>query len=459
MQSLFLEGQGAPVQSNVIQNKVKGKTMRLFLAIYDPASQTDYWVHRHDVIPKKILDSFYYGIVRYKPDNIEKFGWEDIYAGLATIDKTWCCWYRFMAAGRDTFGRPGRFIIVTAFFYRDGPLTHQTEKILESPIFRNLAQIAPQTYPIPRPESLEFELDSPCIELSQNIYNNPTLSNSTPDISNASPSTLSNTNPVCFYGENSFIQATTLIADSFQTRDLFVVMERYQNQMQAQIHFSTPADTKKTESKLTQDKPLDVIRQEKPLGATIRQEKPLDEIHPTQSYFSTDQKQIKKVSYIFSMIGKPVNKYIFFLLILLVALYWMYNYNISQNISDPPQPNIQNHSTQQYGQRQEMANNPKKNNQDDSTWQISLPFILPQDDPPKLEGHQENLPLQSNFSLAPEQFRECPKCKKKSWIIKKTGNSITLEKIRMVYYSQDNTIEIRCSCGNTVAKIILLNKE
>ena len=93
--------------------------MRFLLAAFDPADPSPskkYWAWHHSSIPADVLDHAYYGVLAKQiPVNIEALDRGDVCAGATTVEGGWLCWYRFYHGGRDTRGRPGRYVILCLF--------------------------------------------------------------------------------------------------------------------------------------------------------------------------------------------------------------------------------------------------------------------------------------------------------------------------------------------------------
>jgi len=96
--------------------------IRLMLALYDSAYSSDdgnYWRQRHDDLPSTLLDRAYYQHLAGAVGHRAADGVANEFGGFFSVDDQWCCWYQFVAAGRDLRGRPGRYLIACAFAERN----------------------------------------------------------------------------------------------------------------------------------------------------------------------------------------------------------------------------------------------------------------------------------------------------------------------------------------------------
>lgn len=105
----------------------------LLLALYDPSTPAvdgGYWVRRHPDIPKRLLDRLYYEIVRHQiPDDPSTIGADDLTAGVALFSRDEILLYRIFAGGRDSHGRPGRFLVVAAWPEKPGIPKHLVDAL------------------------------------------------------------------------------------------------------------------------------------------------------------------------------------------------------------------------------------------------------------------------------------------------------------------------------------------
>ena len=121
-------------------------------ALYDSARRASQsaWVWRHSDLSDRVLDTFYYGVVA------PRFGLEpELQATFATVDDEWCCWYRLFDGGRDSLGRPGRFLVAAALMLRSNVTEVDTTGVLELPFFQEVALAARKPSPTTSPSETE----------------------------------------------------------------------------------------------------------------------------------------------------------------------------------------------------------------------------------------------------------------------------------------------------------------
>lgn len=135
--------------------------MRCYLAVFDQAHRAadgSYWTWRHSDVPLRTLDAFYYECaVKHWPESADPIPGDGLRGGCASVDDEWVCWYRFVAGGRDKFGRPGRHVLLAAFVERGNHDGRDWSGLLDSQEFRQLAQQARAACPVPAPDDLEMQ--------------------------------------------------------------------------------------------------------------------------------------------------------------------------------------------------------------------------------------------------------------------------------------------------------------
>ncbi|MGE4102056.1 MAG: hypothetical protein AB7E74_08820 [Pirellulales bacterium] len=132
------------------------------LALYDSASRSSdgSWMCRHPELDYRVLDAFYYGVVspRLELKTAAKT------MTFATVNDEWCCWYRKYNAGRDTFDRPGRFLIAAVFLRRAEIVGVDSTAVSSLEFFRDVALAADQATPMPAPANLAATVDAEVVE-------------------------------------------------------------------------------------------------------------------------------------------------------------------------------------------------------------------------------------------------------------------------------------------------------
>ena len=133
--------------------------MQLHLALYDPSyisHERTYWTWHSSSIPDSLLDECYYSyLIKQKPEKPEIIRSSDIYGGLLYM-RDWVIAFRFYNGGRDTHGRPGRYVILTGWIKREEISAFIPVDIFSSNIFEALALSLP--CPVPAPVSLDVEI-------------------------------------------------------------------------------------------------------------------------------------------------------------------------------------------------------------------------------------------------------------------------------------------------------------
>jgi hypothetical protein len=136
--------------------------MNAYLALYDPSHvnpEGTYWTWRHKAVPLAVLDGFYYEFAaKRRPDSPNSLAPSDLNGGLIRVSKDWTAVYRFLNGGRDTRGRPERFVLLSAWLASADAVKIDLLSLLDSQIFRNIARIAVNTCPVSAPKTLLLEL-------------------------------------------------------------------------------------------------------------------------------------------------------------------------------------------------------------------------------------------------------------------------------------------------------------
>ena len=134
--------------------------MKIHLALYDPSyigSERNYWTWRSSSIPERILGAIYYDcLIKQKPERPENITGSDLFGG-AVLLQDWVVVYRFYNGGRDTHGRPGRYVILTGWIKRDEVENSAPSNVFSSELFEKLASV-PAPCPTPAPDSLDVDI-------------------------------------------------------------------------------------------------------------------------------------------------------------------------------------------------------------------------------------------------------------------------------------------------------------
>ncbi|WP_425619502.1 hypothetical protein NA78x_002904 [Anatilimnocola sp. NA78] len=93
--------------------------MKIYLALYDPAFQAadgTYWTWHHPVLSLELLAQTYYeGLAADLPPDPSALTESVVWGGMVDVNREWRCYYRFLDGGRDTRGRPGRYVVLCGF--------------------------------------------------------------------------------------------------------------------------------------------------------------------------------------------------------------------------------------------------------------------------------------------------------------------------------------------------------
>ncbi len=120
--------------------------MKLHMAAFDPDGRLanhKYWRCSAGHIPESVLNDAYYSYLReavITHDNSPNR--KSSLCGMALMSNGWGLFYRIVNAGRDTHGRPGRFIIVCAFAKRGDIFGQDPDGVWNAPQLTDLAAAA-----------------------------------------------------------------------------------------------------------------------------------------------------------------------------------------------------------------------------------------------------------------------------------------------------------------------------
>ncbi|MDR2441289.1 MAG: hypothetical protein LBE12_18155 [Planctomycetaceae bacterium] len=129
--------------------------MQLYYALYDPATPQDgtYWTWFAGILQKETLHNFYNDIaVKQLPPEPNKLEPSDIWGGIVRY-RNWTVLYRYYNGGYDSKGRPGRYVILTAWIPTDETAQIDLAPIFDNNTFKGIAENS-QKLPVPEPLSL-----------------------------------------------------------------------------------------------------------------------------------------------------------------------------------------------------------------------------------------------------------------------------------------------------------------
>ena len=139
--------------------------LRLHLALYDPSqpsAEGSFWSWRSPSLDRRHLDRLYYDIAAAnRPEDPSQLSDSSIVGGFALLAADQMFAYRFGNGGRDTHGRPGRFVMVVAGLRLDQSNGSDLAAIMTCQAIAEVLTKAPYSCPIPAPAELEVDVIAP----------------------------------------------------------------------------------------------------------------------------------------------------------------------------------------------------------------------------------------------------------------------------------------------------------
>lgn len=128
--------------------------MRICYAIYDSAFTTDeghFWTWFDCSLSLGVLRSFFDVASKHRPDKMSELTADDFWGGVVRLEKEWTVVYKVFNGGYDSNGRPGRYVLLTAW-----TPTKETEgidmlSVFKCPVFKTVAATVDQL-PVPKPK-------------------------------------------------------------------------------------------------------------------------------------------------------------------------------------------------------------------------------------------------------------------------------------------------------------------
>ena len=139
--------------------------MKVLLAVHDAsyhAPNGSYWTWHHPELMIDELNRFYYRVAAQShPNNSESLAHLQPGFQFAVIDESRSCYYRFVEAGYDTKGRPGRFVLLCGFVRSSTghPSTQVMSRLYESHTIQEIVRSCSLT-PVPVPAEQAIDLNS-----------------------------------------------------------------------------------------------------------------------------------------------------------------------------------------------------------------------------------------------------------------------------------------------------------
>lgn len=137
--------------------------MHIFWALFDQdylSPARSYWTWHHDELDVAMLDNFYYAIAhQHHPSRADRHGTELAQSDIADVNPDWKCWYQYLDGGRDSQGRPGRFVLLCGFIKREEfrQIAGSLAGLNRLPAIQGIRETAIQR-PVPPPEDLSINI-------------------------------------------------------------------------------------------------------------------------------------------------------------------------------------------------------------------------------------------------------------------------------------------------------------
>lgn len=142
------------------------------LAAYDSGHASlvgDYWVWKHPALSTRQLNAWHEHLISSHRSDVEKIGSEDCCGGALALDPDWCCFYRFYNAGRDGYGRPGRYILLCAVLERATAVGIDLSRFVETGYFADIARRQPISKELSAPAGYELTVDESVVRIGREI--------------------------------------------------------------------------------------------------------------------------------------------------------------------------------------------------------------------------------------------------------------------------------------------------
>ncbi len=137
--------------------------MKIHIALYDPSHLTrerTYWTWRSPKLDIKLLNQLYYEVAAStRPEDPNQLSPKTMLGGFASIGGDFVFVYRFADGGYDSFGRPGRFVMIVAGLSLNPAGSSDLGQIVSGPTFAKLVADAKLSCPVSQPPDLSIDLD------------------------------------------------------------------------------------------------------------------------------------------------------------------------------------------------------------------------------------------------------------------------------------------------------------
>ncbi|MDR3110438.1 MAG: hypothetical protein LBU65_12270 [Planctomycetaceae bacterium] len=129
--------------------------MKIHYALYDPATAKDgqYWTWLSSELKNAPLNKYYGDFAaKHLAPNPNDLIACDLWGGIVRLPTgDWTVVYRVLNGGDDKIGRPGRYVIITAWMKTSETLEQDLSSIFNSILFRSIAEHSTEL-PVPEPQ-------------------------------------------------------------------------------------------------------------------------------------------------------------------------------------------------------------------------------------------------------------------------------------------------------------------
>lgn len=135
--------------------------MLILTALFDPSQPSpdgSFWSWHAPGLDRRLLDQLYYDVAaKGIPADPSRLTDQALIGGIVQLTPQWICVWRFANGGRDTHGRPGRFVMFTAFVKRNEADGVDLTPLLTCKVANDVLGQALTGRPVPAPAVLECD--------------------------------------------------------------------------------------------------------------------------------------------------------------------------------------------------------------------------------------------------------------------------------------------------------------
>jgi hypothetical protein len=137
----------------------------ILFAIYDPSQPSlegSFWVVPSNGLDLSLLNAFYYDTAcLVRPDDPNQIRRGEVIGGISALQTGWISVFRYINAGHDLKGRPGRFVIGAAFVSRSEIPDCDISSLFQHKFFEWIEKVAPSNCPLPAAPVFDEEIEFP----------------------------------------------------------------------------------------------------------------------------------------------------------------------------------------------------------------------------------------------------------------------------------------------------------